>query len=158
MSDVYYKKKQPSCTLPDGTEWFAGAAGDSCTSRVCTQVPIVAKNPTVTNSEYIEREAVLKRLKLTDMDKSTEFCAGVQFGIEHAIDVVKEASAADVVLVCRCEDCKHTREKTAYEAAYLIPECLICEHPEVSEDGWAAVKPEHFCSYGERKHDSVETI
>ena len=60
MSDVYYKKKIPSCTLPDGTEWFAGAAGDSSILRVCTQVPIVAKNPTVTNSEYIERDRLLR--------------------------------------------------------------------------------------------------
>ena len=139
----YYRKKQPSCTLPDGTEWFAGAAGDSCTSRVFTQVPIVAENPTATNSEYIEREAVLKM-------QYWEGSGHIRYGVVDVADI-ENIPAADVVPVCRCKYCKYTREKTLYEAAYLIPECLICEHPEVSEDGWAAVKPEHFCSYGERK-------
>lgn len=146
MSDIYYKKKIPSCTLPDGTEWFAGAAGDSSTLRACTQVPIVAKNPTVTNSEYIERKAVLagveKRLKNPAI-------------IGWLTSIIADIPAADVVPVVRCRDCKHTREKTSHEAVYLIPECLICEHPEVSEDGWAAVKPEHFCSYGDRKDGEI---
>ena len=76
------------------------------------------------------------------------FSANVILGI---VSTVRNTKTIDAVQVCRCKDCKHTREKTSYEAAYLIPECLICEHPEVSEDGWAAVIPEHFCSYGERK-------
>lgn len=86
----YYRKKQPSCTLPDGTEWFAGAAGDSCTSRVFTQVPIVAKNPTATNSEYIEREAA---------ERILESVGAPAYAI-HALALVK---TADVVPVVRGE-------------------------------------------------------
>ena len=72
----------------------------------------------------------------------------------RAVEVAEDMPTIDAVPVVRCRECKHTREKTAYEAVYLKPECLICEHPEVSEDGWAVVTPEHFCSYRERKEDN----
>lgn len=78
-------------------------------------------------SEYIERETVLDRLAKVDMDTYYGFTAAVQFGVDHAIQCIKEAPAADVVevrhgrwtdvgsLSCRCSECgcKNNRE-TAY--------------------------------------------
>ena len=49
--------------------------------------------------EYIEREAVLERLAKVDMDTYYGFTAAVQFGVNHAIQCIKEAPAADVVEV-----------------------------------------------------------
>ena len=49
--------------------------------------------------EYIEREAVLERLAKVDMDSYYGFTAAVQFGVNHAIQCIKEAPAADVVEV-----------------------------------------------------------
>ena len=61
--------------------------------------------------------------------------------------------APDVVEVVRCKDCKHTRERNDYEKQYLVDGVLICTSPDVADDCWQAVWPEHFCSYGERKDD-----
>ena len=49
--------------------------------------------------EYIEREAVLERLEKVDMDTYYGFTAAVQFGVNHAIQCIKEAPAADVAPV-----------------------------------------------------------
>ena len=49
--------------------------------------------------EYIERETVLERLAKVDMDTYYGFTAAVQFGVNHAIQCIKEAPAADVVEV-----------------------------------------------------------
>ena len=65
-------------------------------------------------------------------------------------------STVDMVEVVRCKDCKHQRERNQHEKEYLIEGVLICVHPEVSEDCWAAVFPTHFCSYGERKNDATD--
>ena len=48
---------------------------------------------------YIEREAVLDRLAKVNMDTYYGFTAAVQFGVDHAIQCIKEAPAADVVEV-----------------------------------------------------------
>ena len=48
---------------------------------------------------YIEREAVLDRLAKVDMDTHYGFTAGVQFGVDHAIQCIKETPAADVAPV-----------------------------------------------------------
>lgn len=55
--------------------------------------------------EYIEREAVLDRLAKVDMDTYYGFTAAVQFGVDHAIQCIKEAPAADVAPVrhAKCE-------------------------------------------------------
>lgn len=49
--------------------------------------------------EYIERETVLDRLAKVDMDTYYGFTAAVQFGVDHAIQCIKEAPAADVAPV-----------------------------------------------------------
>ena len=48
---------------------------------------------------YIEREAVVSRLEKVDMDTYYGFTAAVQFGVDHAIQCIKEAPAADVAPV-----------------------------------------------------------
>ena len=50
-------------------------------------------------NDYIEREAVISRLEKVDMDAYYGFTAAVQFGVDHAIQCIKEAPAADVAPV-----------------------------------------------------------
>lgn len=48
--------------------------------------------------KYISRENLLKRLELVEMD-NYGFTLGVQMGVNHAIQCVKEEPAVDVVEV-----------------------------------------------------------
>jgi hypothetical protein len=87
----YYRKKQPSCTTPDGREWFASGGGN-------------------TNPEYIEREAVheiLERYQTAPhIKQKTHFSKGMLTAIRSCIELVDIVPAADVVPVVRCKDCK----------------------------------------------------
>lgn len=61
---------------------------------------------------------------------------------------VQEIPAADVVEVVRCKDCAHVNVEVRDYAMYLPKQCeLYCELDELP------VKPDDFCSYGERKED-----
>lgn len=88
------------------------------------------------NQDIISRSALLKRLELVDMDKSTDFRAGVQFGVEHAIDVVKEVPTEDVVPVvhgewrwaedghCKCTVCgQYATVKRVVIKTNFCPNC-----------------------------------
>ena len=68
--------------------------------------------------EYIEREAVLERLAKVDMDTYYGFTAAVQFGVNQAIQCIKEAPAADVVEV------RHGRWKNGGNGLYDT--CSAC--------------------------------
>ena len=90
--------------------------------------------------EYIEREAVLERLGKVDMDTYYGFTAAVQFGVNHAIQCIKEAPAADVVEVrhgrwCRTKDgdweCSECKEAVVIcdcgkDQTYRKPFCPNC--------------------------------
>ena len=81
-------------------------------------------------AEYIEREALIKRLEVTPL---------LRFGIpsivrDGVIDLAKKQPAADVVEVCRCRDC------TYYENNW----CGFWEeYPETGEND--------FCSNGKKR-------
>lgn len=57
------------------------------------------------------------------------------------------------VEVVRCENCKHSREPDKYERNYVTDDIVICTNPDATDDGWAAVLKDHFCSCGERRCD-----
>lgn len=93
--------------------------------------------------EYISRENLLKRLELVEMD-NYGFALGVQMGVKHAIQCVKEEPAADVVEVVRCHECtKSTKGGAGY---------VWCHgwgrNTEMPLDG--------FCSKGQRKEADHE--
>ena len=64
---------------------------------------------------------------------------------------IEDAPTVDAVPVVRCRECKHHRDKNEQEQQYLVEDILICTSPDVTDDCWSAVWPDHFCSYGERK-------
>ena len=101
--------------------------------------------------EYIEREAVLERLAKVDMDTYYGFTAAVQFGVNHAIQCIKEAPAADVVEV------RHGRWKNGGNGLYdtcsacgkeiylaipmnYCPECGALMDGKEDEDGQDPIK------------------
>lgn len=85
-------------------------------------------------AEYIERQKVI--------DITAEM------GALETQRRVQEIPAADVVEVVRCKDCAHVNVEVRDYAMYLPKQCeLYCELDELP------VKPDDFCSYGERKED-----
>ena len=85
--------------------------------------------------EYIEREAVLERLAKVDMDTYYGFTAAVQFGVNHAIQCIKEAPAADVAPV------RHGRWEPGNP---ICPVCGENKFKDLDADVWADWQPK-FC-------------
>ena len=106
------------------------------------------------NQDMISRSALLKRLELVDMEKSTDFRAGVQFGVEHAIDVVKEVPAADVAPVVHgkwmgiIESKLDTHTGEYWEEVYY--NCLNCDYATDSNTNYC---PNCGADMRERKGD-----
>lgn len=97
--------------------------------------------------EYIERDALLKRMEerlaalrreYGDYDHYTD-------GFEEGCVAVEDATAADVVEVVRCRDCKHRG----------TDECIFHIKGEPADEELLAKLDNDFCSYGERR-DSDE--
>ena len=108
--------------------------------------------------EYIEREAVLERLAKVDMDTYYGFTAAVQFGVNHAIQCIKEAPAADVVEV------RHGRwigiEYDGYAdgfPVYDLWECSECGEEVRGEDVPSTHPWCHSCGARMGKEDWHET-
>lgn len=95
-------------------------------------------------ADYIDREEI----------KYEQWAVGPYNGLLKIVrkTTIDSIPAADVAPVVRCRDCAHARKKNDYEGAYLRDELLICTNFELVEDGWLPVFPQHFCSYGARKH------
>ncbi len=70
---------------------------------------------------------------------------------ENCLAEIEAAQTVDAVPVVRCRGCKHHRDKNEQERQYLVEDILICTSPDATDDCWNAVRPDHFCSYGERK-------
>lgn len=88
--------------------------------------------------EYIEREAVMP-----EVDSAVELYPSEYDAISNKIDKIP---AADVVEVVRCKDCKHyasDREKGGF--------CKRSASPSMWRNDEAPLRPDDFCSYGERK-------
>ena len=91
-------------------------------------------------SEYIERKAVINKVS----EIPAHFDSGdIRYGIEIAIQAIKDTPAADVVEVVRCKDCKHFRFSDMFSDMY----------GECSQAHIRIVRPDGFCSYGERKDE-----
>ena len=88
---------------------------------------------------YIERDIFINN-ELIPLVKTLDLCHPKQKkGVLMAISKLKEAPAADVVEVVRCKDCKHLMFSDMYG--------------ECSQAHMGIVRPDDFCSYGERKDE-----
>lgn len=101
---------------------------------------------------YIDREAVLDRLAKVDMDPYYGFTAAVQFGVDHAIQCIKEEPAADVAPVVHCRECKHYHAGTGWcdqLSFFQTSDGEPCS-PAESMD-WKMLREADYCSMGQRK-------
>lgn len=93
--------------------------------------------------EYIKREDAINLLWLY----ADESCASVVSDFESL-------PSADVVEVVRCRDCKHYKEFRTKKHRQIMRLCYrIGKH-----DMEYPVKPDDFCSYGQRKIETVLPI
>ena len=91
------------------------------------------------NVEEVERiirnDVPLKLLMTNSLNRA------VKNGIEIAEIISEKAKPADVVEVVRCKDCRMAEEYLMVDGWYY------CNINSLSH------KPNHFCSYGERKEE-----
>ena len=91
-------------------------------------------------AEYIEREALAAK---------AVYMHGFGKNKYVPLRVIESAPAADVVEVVRCKDCKHCKT--------IFPEKEIGKEPR---QAWICmlfkceIKPNDFCSYGERRESN----
>lgn len=65
---------------------------------------------------------------------------------------IKDAPTVDAVPVVRCKDCKRSKEFEDHLVCnHALPTKSIDQYFMVGTDILAIVKPDDFCSYGERK-------
>lgn len=89
-------------------------------------------------SEYIERKAVINKVN----EIPAYFDSGdIRYGTEIAIQAIKDTPAIDVAKVVRCKDCRLATPDIMIDGWYH------CDNNDMSH------KPDHFCSYGERKDE-----
>lgn len=101
-------------------------------------------------AEYIERDDALRELeKINPVD----YGAMCNYDAHHHVgeclrdckEALEEIPAADVVPVVRCKDCKYTVETWSS----LTHFCIFNHMP---------IRPDDFCSCGERKDGGVDNV
>lgn len=91
--------------------------------------------------EYIEREALIRRIKASPLGMRDASGCFVKTGI---IDLVKRQPAADVVEVVRCKDCKHNVANWQHDELDATDYTdIVCDY--FMTDGMC---PTDYCSYG----------
>ena len=89
-------------------------------------------------AEYIEREAV-NNICLKHYNESFDDIPAHE-ALYAVADDINKISAADVVEVVRCKDCRMFVDNKSALTTYCTRECKNLN-----------VKPDDFCSYGERR-------
>lgn len=88
-------------------------------------------------SKYIDADLLISK-ELIPLTKRLDCCHPKQMkGVLMAMSKIDSAPAADVVEVVRCKDCKHLMFSDMYG--------------ECSQAHMGIVRPDDFCSYGERE-------
>lgn len=101
-------------------------------------------------AEYIGRETALDALK-----NAAEYYSHVDDCTEHSIrkcmSTIQKIPAADVVEVVRCRECKHYKEFRTKRNKQIMRLCYRMGKYDMEYH----VKPDNFCSYGERRNDDA---
>ena len=86
-------------------------------------------------TDFISRKAIYDAVNdIGGCDASDEYAKGWDKAIDAVISIIEELSAADVVPVVRCKDCKH-----------------YCGHPDDCMLLRTCVYENFYCEYGERE-------
>lgn len=92
---------------------------------------------------YIEREALINEINLQKKSSKTSYPKR-SFVVGDVLTCIYTAPAADVAEVVRCKECKYRMESTGAGNS-------LCERKMLG-----LVRPDDFCSYGERKGRNAE--
>ena len=99
-------------------------------------------------AKYIEQEPILNRLKKVKMDNSIPFNAGIQFGVDHAIECISQEPAVDVAPVVHGKWIRYDASYWRYNHSGAYPvnrirfKCSVC--------GRTASRKEPYCHCGAR--------
>ena len=104
------------------------------------------REKTKSEKRLIDANAFLKDILTAGIGKTI-----IEYSESDIGYMIRKRPTVDAVEVVRCRECKYHREKNKQEKQYLVEDILICTSPDVTDDCWSAVWPDHFCSYGERK-------
>ena len=97
-------------------------------------------------SEYIDIKAAIKRIE----EIPAHFDSGdIKYGIEIAIQAIKDTPSADVKRVVRCKDCKYFLDKQRKNHQGIC----MCGEKDTSYAADFYPYADDFCSYGERKDE-----
>lgn len=92
-------------------------------------------------AEYIDRDTVIKKIRRMPRTINPDL---VQYSLVKGI--ISNIEQADVVPVVRCRECKHYREHRTKRHGNLMCRCTRMGKHDMDYP----VKPDDFCSYGER--------
>lgn len=115
-------------------------------------------------AEYIEREALRNEILKISIDTSNLYGCGVLEGLDRATKRINEFPAADVVEVCRCQNCIHSvpfeRNCELNSTAYM--HCTLGRGEETLNvwhkykkyyRDYSVVDRDGFCDEGERRSE-----
>ena len=97
-------------------------------------------------AEYISREKTLKAIR-TSVSEVFNVASNAGRMYQKITEIVESVPAADVVPVVRCRECKHYKERRTKKYGNLICRCTRMSKYDMDYP----VKPDDFCSYGERR-------
>lgn len=109
-------------------------------------------------AEYIERETFLKDIEkryclpCKDAGRDHNGCKCDVCWVDDMRGEVIDEPTADVALVVRCKDCKHSKLPSELTQRYGKPGTLTC-HNMHAPSNRRNVGSNDFCSYGERKEN-----
>ena len=108
--------------------------------------------------EYIEREALAQRIvseqnaNAKTLFYESQYGIGYHNGLTMACSMVLNAPYADVVEVVRCKDCKRCVQfENELICNHALPTKSLAQYLQMGTNIMAIVKPDDFCSYGERR-------
>ena len=88
-----------------------------------------------------------KRIKWLRLDMHDQYSLGLYHGAVTDKDLIGEMPIVDAVEVVRCKDCKHYKEFRTKRNKQIMRLCYRMGKNDMEY----SVKPDDFCSYGERK-------
>ena len=107
--------------------------------------------------EYIERVAIhelvngLPKYQMFNYDRTKSLIGINPDDVDFGVD---KMPAADVVVVVRCRECRHSSLPSGFTQRYGEPGTLSCHFGPCNRRN---VNGNDFCSYGQRKIETVLT-
>ena len=108
------------------------------------------KSEVVALSKYIDSEVAYELARTSEYYSDFRRSTADLTSLKELLD---DTPAVDAVKVVRCKDCEYGRsiDITKSPEKYFKNDCVVCECEDVVGDEPMIYRPDHFCSYGERR-------